>query len=196
MVFLLPSLTQTGIFSEVKLEFFFSLLLLVGAFSVPCSRFIRYIAFIAVTLTIITRIIGQTTDVQLFKVMEIMLSVLMLSLYIILMMHHFLTDTNSSRQRLVGAITIYLILGLIWARFFELVLMFNSDAISMTHNHGLPTLIYFSFVTLATLGYGDVIPVSPLAQNLAIMEGILGQLYLVIFISSLVSEKFTKDLNR
>jgi voltage-gated potassium channel len=44
-----------------------------------------------------------------------------------------------------------------------------------------------------TIGYGDVVPISLLARNLAILEGLTGQLYLVILISSLVAERSTKS---
>jgi hypothetical protein len=47
--------------------------------------------------------------------------------------------------------------------------------------------MYFSFVTLATLGYGDIVPRGDLARSLAILEAIAGQLYLVAMVSRLVS---------
>ena len=47
-------------------------------------------------------------------------------------------------------------------------------------------LIYFSFVTLTTVGYGDVQPVHPAARSLAVAEALVGQLYIAILISSLV----------
>jgi hypothetical protein len=48
-------------------------------------------------------------------------------------------------------------------------------------------LIYFSFVTLTTVGYGDVTPVHPLARSLALMEGLTGQLYPAILLARLVT---------
>jgi hypothetical protein len=195
LVFLIPSLIQTGTYTSAKIEVFFSLIMLIGAFTVPCSPLIRFIAFGAVGLTIAIRSVGEITDYQSLKVAEITLSILMLCLYIYIMIRHFLAEINSTRQRLVGAISIYLIVGLIWARLYELLMVFNPISLIAEHYHGLPTMIYFSFVTLATIGYGDVVPVTSLARNLSIMEGIVGQLYLIIFISSLVSEKFAKGLN-
>jgi hypothetical protein len=51
----------------------------------------------------------------------------------------------------------------------------------------LPTAVYFSFVTLATLGYGDVVPVSEAARGIAIVQAMSGQLYLAVMIARLVS---------
>jgi voltage-gated potassium channel Kch len=50
----------------------------------------------------------------------------------------------------------------------------------------LQTAIYFSYVTLATLGYGDISPLTPTARGLAISEAILGQLYLAVLVARLV----------
>ena len=47
--------------------------------------------------------------------------------------------------------------------------------------------IYFSFVTLATLGYGDVVPQTEIARGLAILEAVSGQLYLAVMVARLVS---------
>ena len=47
--------------------------------------------------------------------------------------------------------------------------------------------VYFSFVTLATLGYGDIVPVSGIARGLAILEAVAGQLYLAVLVARLVS---------
>jgi hypothetical protein len=51
----------------------------------------------------------------------------------------------------------------------------------------LSTGIYFSFVTIATLGYGDVVPVSNSARGIAIVEAVAGQLYLAVMVARLVS---------
>jgi hypothetical protein len=52
---------------------------------------------------------------------------------------------------------------------------------------GTDGAIYFSFVTLATLGYGDVVPASGPARALAMLEAVFGQLYLVVLVARLVS---------
>jgi hypothetical protein len=52
---------------------------------------------------------------------------------------------------------------------------------------GFATLLYFSFTTLTTLGYGDIVPVSPSARLLTSFEAVAGQLYVAIFIARLVS---------
>ena len=58
------------------------------------------------------------------------------------------------------------------------------------------TLLYFSFVTLTTLGFGDITPVSPLAQTLTWLEAVAGQLYLAILLARLVSLHVAARIHR
>lgn len=91
---------------------------------------------------------------------------------------------------LVGAFCVYLLLGLIWAILYSL-LQLNGWAVfsgNITDQpHGIfPEMLYFSFVTLASLGYGDIAPASNLIRTLAYLEAITGQFYLAVMVASLV----------
>ena len=50
-----------------------------------------------------------------------------------------------------------------------------------------PDLLYFSFVTLATLGYGDIVPHTRIARSMAVIEALVGMLYIAVFMARLVS---------
>jgi hypothetical protein len=93
-------------------------------------------------------------------------------------------------NRIVGAICIYLLMGLIWAMMY----LFIAMAIPGSFN-GLEQLVwydnfanvaYYSFVTLTTLGYGDITPVAPIARFLVYMEAVVGVFYMAILVASLI----------
>ena len=92
-------------------------------------------------------------------------------------------------HRIQGAVAAYLLLGLVWALAYELVALGAAGAFSGAGlgGAGRPDLIYFSFVTLTTVGYGDVTPVDPVARSLAVAEALTGQLYPAILLARLVS---------
>jgi hypothetical protein len=92
-------------------------------------------------------------------------------------------------HRIQGAVAAYLLLGLAWALAYELVAFRAAGAFSGTGLGGpeRPDFIYFSFVTLTTVGYGDVTPVDPVARSLAVAEALTGQLYPAILLARLVS---------
>jgi hypothetical protein len=92
-----------------------------------------------------------------------------------------------NRQSVSGAICVYLLLGILFTFVFGAVAVFGSGDFFAQGTDGTPAIrIYFSYVTLATLGYGDYTAASSLGRGLAIGEALLGQLYLVTVVALLV----------
>lgn len=100
-------------------------------------------------------------------------------------------------DRVAGAISVYFLLGLLWSVVYGLVSAVNPDAFigmepfDLEEPSAQQGFTYFSFVTLTTLGYGDMSPVSPMARMLAWLEAVFGQLYLAVTIARLVSLEVT-----
>ena len=109
-------------------------------------------------------------------------------------------DHMASTQAVLGSISVYLLLGLTWALSYLLLESFQENAfffadrrLDALHVGGVDTtdmgqLIYFSFVTMSTLGYGDIAPRTPIAQTLCWMQAVAGQLFIAIFVARMVSE--------
>jgi len=96
-------------------------------------------------------------------------------------------------DRTAGAIAVYLLLGLLWALAYGVLSATDPqsfkglEAFNLEKPGAQPDFIYFSFVTLTTLGYGDISPVSSVAKTLAWFEAVVGQLFLAVTIARLVS---------
>ena len=101
-----------------------------------------------------------------------------------------LSSDSIDLNKIFGGICIYLLFGIIWGIFYLLIHIVIPGSFE-----GLPSsaigaqfldLMYFSFVTLTTLGYGDLIPVRPLARTVSYLEAILGQFYVAVLVAWLV----------
>jgi hypothetical protein len=91
-------------------------------------------------------------------------------------------------QSVTGAICIYLLFGLMFLFLYSAVALLGSGDFFLQGTDGTRALrLYFSYVTLATLGYGDYTPAGELGHTLAVLEALLGQLYLVTVLALLVS---------
>jgi Ion channel len=94
-------------------------------------------------------------------------------------------------HRVLGSIMLYLTIGLLFVALYTLVGAIVPNAfngLSVAPRVSLPSdLVYFSFITLTTVGYGDVVPVHPVARSLANVEAIIGQLYPATVLARLVS---------
>lgn len=104
-----------------------------------------------------------------------------------------------TRHRIWGAVAIYLQISLLFAYSYLLIASQNPNAFSpplvfhgpagdiLRGAHGGSQLVYFSLSTLTTTGYGDIVPVHPLARSLANLEGLIGQLFPATLLARLVT---------
>ena len=106
-----------------------------------------------------------------------------------------LRPTRVDTDKIFAAICGFLLMGLFWANLYESIdqkvlgAFTGSDRIgdSLSINDRSLELIYFSFVTLTTLGYGDISPIHPFARSVATIQALTGQLYLAILVARLVA---------
>jgi voltage-gated potassium channel len=103
------------------------------------------------------------------------------------------------------AILVYLLLGLTWGLLYAVIFQVRAEsfnlgpsfsAISSAHFDQadlFPTFLYFSLTTMATIGFGDITPVSLLARHAAVAEGIIGQLFLAILVARLVGLQMSQQ---
>jgi hypothetical protein len=94
-------------------------------------------------------------------------------------------------NKMVGSVTLYILLGLIWATIYLLILVTDPQAFSGidtgSWQETFSRVAYYSFVTLTTLGYGDILPTNHIAEFFVYMEAIVGVFYMAIIVSSLIS---------
>ena len=112
-------------------------------------------------------------------------------------MHQVLFTGTVDTNKIIGAICVFLLFGMIWDVLYTMFAMMAPDAFNGLApglwNEILPDLVYFSFVTLTTLGYGDISPAASLVRFLAFMEAMVGQFYLAILVASLIGARLSKE---
>ena len=108
------------------------------------------------------------------------------------LLHFVLSAPSVDTEVLCASISAYVMLGLIWTIAYWLVDLVTPHAFAFNTNTGDQSMngfnaFYFSFVTLSTVGYGDITPVSKVARMLAALEAMTGLLYVAVLIARLVS---------
>ncbi|MGP8305886.1 potassium channel family protein [Vibrio sp. YIC-376] len=103
-------------------------------------------------------------------------------------------------NKVIGSVALFLLLGLMWAIAYLILLEFSPEAFTgmeaISWGQNFSNAAYFSFVTLTTLGYGDISPLTPLAQVIVYLEAITGVFYMAIVVSSLVSSNIDHQVNK
>ena len=141
----------------------------------------------------------------LYVMSELLLLVFYLLLSAMILMH-IARSHRVSMDSVMGAACVYLVMGFIWAKLFILVEWFQPGSFNLSplisEGSGrahLATpeagqLTYLSFITLTTVGYGDLTPIKPAARMLAMLEGLAGQLYVAIMIARLVALQVSQNI--
>lgn len=124
--------------------------------------------------------------------------VLLIAGFLVFTMKEMLTRVLQAQrvtaEIVAGAVCVYLLMGIVGAILFGLLDLWQPgalrlpdiDASAFNDAEQFAQMLYFSFVTLTTLGYGDITPVSSLARSLTMVEAITGQLYLVVMVAGIV----------
>jgi Ion channel len=189
VILVLPALRPVGTLGRIVGDAIFSLLLISGAAAIPRRRLTLLIVSVVATAALLVRwasMLAPSVVLEEWRALSSLVSVGLLSLIVLAQVFRKGPVTLS---RIQGAIAVYLLLGLAWAIAYELLALRQPGAFAGAGVDGdLPQRwLYYSFVTLTTVGYGDVTPVHPIARSLAVLEALTGQLYPAILLARLVS---------
>ena len=172
-------------------EFFFDLVLFVGAYS-AAARSRHQIPFWV--LTIVT-LAFRWSDIAIgrdgFSPISTLLVIVWLVYAVSMVVSALFRMRKVNTNAILGAVVAYVLAAVAFSSCFELLESLQPSSFS-----GLPegadshatsnALLYFSFVSITTMGYGDILPVSELARSLACLEGVFGTLYLATMIARLI----------
>ena len=122
------------------------------------------------------------------------------------LLHDINRGDRPTSERIFGALCAYIFIGLLFALIFAHLEYRNPGSFSTSNDllaesaegesMHLPTFTYFSFVTMTTLGYGDITPVAENAQTLAWLEALIGQLFLAVMVAALVATHISESMRK
>ena len=175
------------------LSVLFSLVLVAAVFAVANRKLSLAIALVLAVPAITLRWINHFRPDLIHPAVFLVCALVLLAFVIGHLLHFVLRAPMVNVEVLCASISAYLMLGLMWTVAYWLVDQVTpGGAFSFNTNGGTQSIngftgFYFSFITLSTVGYGDITPVSRAARSLAAMEAITGLLYVAVLIARLVS---------
>jgi Ion channel len=189
VVFVLPVFNRLGPMGSLAGDIVLSALLVAGALTLPERRWLRWVVPPFAAIALLIRWAGvamDSTDLVAWRELSTLMTLILFSAVVVGQVYR---SGPVTHHRILGAVAVYLLLGLTWANAYALLQNLRPDAFAGTLNEAFisQTWIYYSFVTLTTMGYGDITPVHPVARSLAIAEAVTGQLYIAITLARLVS---------
>ncbi len=187
LAFVVPPVVPPGMGPSLVGEVFYALLLISGVQALARHWSARMVLMPVAVITLAVSLGSWVLPVPEPWVRGT--GLLSLLLFLAVVLGQTLRSGPITYHRIQGAVAAYLLLGVIWAYAYSFVEFLRPGAFSgpVSPADGPRAFFYFSFVTLTTVGYGDVLPVHAVARSLVSLEAVVGTLYPAILIARLVS---------
>ena len=178
---------------RILYSIFFALIFLLSALAL--SKYRARIFNIAV-LVVLIEWVSMLLELSVVSTISFLANIIFFILIVILFIQQIAKASTVTPQVIMESINGYLMLGMSFSILIGLVCIIDPTAFSFKHLTGamdpsisyVSNYFYFGFVTLTTLGYGDVVPLTPVARSLSIFTSITGQMYVAIIIALIVSK--------
>ena len=171
----------------------FSLVILAGLLAMKHERILLLLAVLLGVPALIARWISILVPEQTTALFGALFPIFFLSFFVVFLLRAVVTADPVTADTIAGALSVYLLLGFAWSLVYQSLTLVDpaafhaGSAIAGTGALDRMDFVYYSFITLATVGYGDITPVTPLAQSFAYAEAVTGVLFVAVLVARLVS---------
>lgn len=191
-IFVVSPLATLGVLGTGLIDMAFTLLLISGALALHPGRLLRVLVLFLVGIAITLRWVAIWQPLPWVIGVGSILAVVTFGCFAAIVLKRVFGAGPVTKHRIYGSVCAYFLFGLMWAAAYTFIEYAFPQAFNVASGMGLADapinrFVYFSFVTLTTVGYGDITAVHPLARTLVIAEALTGQLFPAIIIGGLVS---------
>lgn len=183
-----------GIFNQFILVFIF----FVSTHYLKSDKFWKYISYFMGFSTASLFILANfLQDSLAFDFIHIIIFLIFFISTFILEAKNILFQEKVDTNIIVGSIVLYILLALIWTFIYLLLILIIPESFvglkSSPWQENFSDLYYFSFVTITTLGYGDINPNNPISEFFVVIESIVGVFYMAVVVSSLINSNLNRS---
>jgi len=166
---------------------FFLIIFISSVFAVSRKRSTFITALVLAVLTELLSLSSFLMAMSALDVLSDILAGLLLAYTATIILFYLFSQERITGDMIMGAICVYFLIGLFWSFAFSVLEACQPGSFQMPQGSvNQMTFSYYSYVTLTTVGYGDMTPISAPARSFAILEAMMGQLYLAVLIARLV----------
>jgi voltage-gated potassium channel len=165
---------------------FYSLIFFTAIFTLDTGR---KSLFIVAVIAFITEWIAESFEASLIHYISLLINVIFFQIIVIKLIIQIAKSKKADAGIIFESINGYLMMGLMFVTWIAVAMLFDPNSFSFTtENPTTQDYTYFTFVTMTTLGYGEITPVAPFAKSLSILISTCGQIYVAIIIAMLVGK--------
>ena len=191
VIFVVFPLAGMGVFERFLVDIGFSALLISGALANRQNRALTGVVIVLTIGVVTIHWMSLYVSGKQHPLLDASFVMGLFACFVVIMLTEVFRPGAITLHRVQGAVAAYLSFGITWGYAYYLANLLSPGALrfaSPPAPYDIPVAryIYFSFMTLTTVGYGDVLPVHPLARTLAVSEALIGQLYPAVLIAGVL----------
>ena len=179
-------------------DMFVSIILMSGIYAVSQNKHIFYIAMVIASPALIAQWSSYFVSMPSSFLVGKIFGMLFFIFTVIVILNYLFKEKEITADVIIGSICAYLLIGMVWAFVYAILENLQPGSFQIPEELGadLSYFTYYSFVTITTLGYGDITPLTASARSLSLLEAIMGQLYIAVLIARLVGIHIAQSSNK
>jgi ion channel len=183
---------------RILMDIFISVIILSGIYAASRKKTVFYGSLAIAAPTLIVSWANYFVAVPFSLLLGKIFNGLFFLFMILIILNYLFKEKKISTDLIMGSICVYLLIGLVWASVFAIMEITQPGSFKIPGEIGsnMSTFSYYSFVTITTLGYGDITPISAPARSLSVLEAIIGQLYIAILVARLVGIHIAQSMDK
>ena len=184
---------------KILMDIFFSVILITGVLAVGTKKHHSIIAILLALPMLSSIWIEYLFHIPYLRLTGKIFGVLFVAYTIVIILSFIVRVREVTRDVIYASIVVYLLLGVMWAFIYSTIEILQPGSFSIVEgriDEPILLFLYYSFITLTTLGYGDITPLTEVASSFSLLEAVIGQIYLTVLIAMLVGVYISQHLEK
>ena len=183
---------------RILMDIFITVILISGIYAVSKKKYVPVAASLLSLPLLMSMWLTHFVEIYSLTLIGDCFGILFMAFIVIIILSHIFKEHRVTYNVIYGAIVAYLLMAITWVFIFSILEGLHPGSFVIAEVHpevDRPLFVYYSFVTITTLGYGDITPVTETAKSFSLLEAVTGQLYLAILVARLVGIQISQSMD-
>ncbi|MHC4268971.1 MAG: ion channel [Planctomycetota bacterium] len=184
---------------RILMNIFTTFVLISGVYAVSKKMHVTITAGLLALPLITSRWTSSFVDMPYLVLVGDCFGILFFAFMVIIIISFIFRERDVTLNIIYSSIVVYLLIAVMWSFVFSVLESIHPGSFKIGKDQievGSSIFIYYSFVTITTLGYGDITPITAIANSFSFLEAVIGQIYLVVLVARLVGMHIAQSMNR
>ena len=184
---------------RVLMDIFTTAILISGVYVVSKKRYVPLTAALLALPMLVSIWTNRFVEIPSLILVGDYFGILFMAFMVVVILSFIFSEQEVTINVIYASIVVYLLIAIMWAFIYLVLESIHPGSFATGEGQievGRRLYIYYSFVTITTLGYGDVTPTTDLANSFSFLEAVTGQIYLVVLVARLVGIHIAQSMNR